>query len=167
MIPIAAPQGDEATHHYLWRFWRHIPKGGHFAIFDRSWYGRVMVERIEGFCKPEDWKRAFYEINEFERHLAHFGTVIVKFWIHLSKEEQWLRFEERKNTPHKQHKLTDEDFRNREKWDQYAAAINEMVERTSTNYAPWTIIEGDCKLWARIKALTTIIEAIEGQLIST
>lgn len=166
VIPIAAPQGDEATHHYLWRFWRHIPKGGHFAIFDRSWYGRVMVERIEGFCKPEDWKRAFYEINEFERHLAHFGTVIVKFWIHLSKEEQWRRFEERKNTPHKQHKLTDEDFRNREKWDQYAAAINEMVERTSTNYAPWTIIEGDCKLWARIKALTTIIEAIEGQLIS-
>ncbi|MGC9328489.1 MAG: polyphosphate:AMP phosphotransferase, partial [Candidatus Hinthialibacter sp.] len=115
VIPIAAPQGDEANHHYLWRFWRHIPKGGHFAIFDRSWYGRVMVERIEGFCRMDEWMRAYYEINEFERHLDEYGMVIVKFWIHLSKEEQWKRFEERKNTPHKRHKITDEDYRNREK----------------------------------------------------
>lgn len=164
VIPIAAPQGEEASHHYLWRFWRHIPKGGHFAIFDRSWYGRVLVERIEGFCQPEEWKRAFYEINEFERCLAHFGAAIVKFWIHLSKEEQLRRFEERKNVPHKQYKLTEEDYRNREKWDRYATAVNEMVERTSTNYAPWTIIEGDCKLWARVQTLKTIIAAIEGQL---
>ncbi len=164
VIPMAAPQGEEATHHYLWRFWKHIPKGGHFTIFDRSWYGRVLVERIEGFCKEEEWKRAYHEINEFERHLAHFGTVIVKFWIHLSQEEQWRRFEERKNTPHKQHKLTEEDYRNREKWDLYARAVNEMIARTSTHYAPWTIIEGDCKLWARIRALRTIIQAIEEQL---
>ncbi|MEW6235961.1 MAG: polyphosphate:AMP phosphotransferase [Candidatus Omnitrophota bacterium] len=164
VIPIAAPSGDEATHHYLWRFWRHLPKAGHFAIFDRSWYGRVMVERIEGFCKEEEWKRAFYEINEFERHLAHFGTVIVKFWIHISKDEQLRRFEERKTIPHKSYKLTDEDWRNREKWDIYATAVNEMIERTSTNYAPWTIVEGDCKLYARVKALNTIVDAIEGKL---
>ena len=161
VIPIAAPRGDEATHHYLWRFWKHLPKAGHFAIFDRTWYGRVMVERVEGFCREEEWKRAFYEINEFERHLAHYGTVIVKFWIHLGKDEQLRRFEERKAIPYKQYKLTDEDWRNREKWDLYAGVVNEMIEHTSTNYAPWTILEGDCKLWARVKALKTIVEAIE------
>ncbi len=164
VIPIAAPQGEEATHHYLWRFWKHLPKGGHFAIFDRSWYGRVMVERIEGFCQEEEWKRAFFEINEFERHLAHYGTIIIKFWLHISKEEQLKRFEEREHIPHKKHKLTEEDWRNREKWDLYAAAVNEMIERTSTNYAPWTIVEGNCKLWARIRALKTIISAIEAKI---
>ncbi|MFB3787178.1 MAG: polyphosphate:AMP phosphotransferase [bacterium] len=164
VIPISAPKGDEATHHYLWRFWKQLPKAGHFAIFDRSWYERVLVERIEGFCTEEEWKRAYYEINEFERHLAHFGTVMVKFWIHISKDEQWRRFEERKNTPHKQYKLTEEDYRNREKWDLYATAVNEMIERTSTNYAPWTILEGNCKLWARVKALRTLTGAIESRI---
>ncbi len=161
VIPISAPQGVEATRHYLWRFWQHLPKGGHFAIFDRSWYGRVLVERIEGFCWEEEWKRAFYEINEFERHLAHFGTVIIKFWLHISKDEQLARFKERETVPHKLHKLTEEDWRNRDKWNQYAVAVNEMIERTSTNYAPWTIIEGNCKLWARVKALKTIVSAVE------
>lgn len=164
VIPISAPKGDEATHHYLWRFWKQLPKAGHFAIFDRSWYERVLVERIEGFCTEEEWKRAYYEINEFERHLAHFGTVIVKFWIHISKDEQWRRFEERKNTPYKQYKLTEEDYRNREKWDLYATAVNEMIERTSTNYAPWTIVEGNCKLWARVKALKTLTGAVESRI---
>lgn len=164
VYPIAAPQGDEATHHYLWRFWKRLPKAGHFAIFDRSWYERVLVERIEGFCTEAEWKRAYYEINEFERHLAHFGTVITKFWLHIDKEEQWRRFEDRKNTPAKQHKINEEDYRNREKWDLYAVAVNEMIERTSTNYAPWTIVEGNCKLWARIKTLKTIIAALESRI---
>ena len=164
VIPIAAPKGDAAVRHYLWRFWKYIPKAGHFAIFDRTWYGRVLVERVEGFCKEAEWKRAFYEINEFERHLADFGTIIVKFWLHLSKEEQLNRFNERKKLPRKQYKLTEEDWRNREKWDLYKTAVCEMVERTNTSYAPWTIVEGDCKLWARVKALKTIVDAIEGKL---
>lgn len=164
VIPIAKPEGEEASHHYLWRFWRHLPKAGHISIFDRSWYGRVMVERVEGFCAEEEWKRAFYEINEFERHLADFGTVIAKFWVHISKEEQLRRFKEREETPHKQYKLTEEDWRNREKWDIYAQAVSEMIERTSTQYAPWTIIEGNDKRWARVKALRTLVEAIEGKI---
>lgn len=164
VIPIAAPTGDEATHHYLWRFWRHIPKAGHFAIFDRSWYGRVLVERIEGFCREDEWKRAYHEINEFERQLANFGTVIVKFWIHISPEEQLRRFEDRQNTPAKQWKLTDEDWRNRDKWSVYKQAAAEMIERTTTNYAPWTVVEGNCKLWARVRALNTVIQAIEDQI---
>ncbi len=161
VTPIAAPTGEEKTHHYLWRFWNQIPKAGHIAIFDRSWYGRVMVERIEGFCTPAEWRRAFQEIKEFERHLYHFGMVIVKFWLHISKEEQLNRFEERKNTPHKSYKLTDEDWRNREKWDQYREAVLEMLQRTSTTYAPWTVVEGNCKWWARVKAIETITDAIE------
>ncbi|MBI1388938.1 MAG: polyphosphate:AMP phosphotransferase [bacterium] len=164
VIPIAAPKGSEATHHYLWRFWRQIPKAGHFAIFDRSWYGRVMVERIEGFCREDEWKRAFYEINEFERCLADFGTVIIKFWLHISKEEQLRRFEEREANPHKRYKLTEEDWRNREKWDDYRVAVSEMIERTNTNYAPWVIVEGDCKLHARIKTLKTLVETLEARL---
>ncbi len=164
VIPISAPQGEEATKHYLWRFWRHAPKAGHFAIFDRSWYGRVMVERIEGFCREDEWKRAYYEINEFERHLADFGTVIVKFWLHISKEEQLRRFEERENNPRKRYKLTEEDWRNREKWDDYNIAVSEMIERTNTNYAPWVIVEGDCKLYARIKTLKTLVHMLEERL---
>jgi len=161
VIPIAAPQGDERTHQYLWRFWKHIPKAGHIAIFDRSWYGRVMVERVEGFCKPDDWKRAFQEINEFESQLVSFGTVLVKIWIHITQEEQLRRFEERKNNPFKNYKLTDEDWRNREKWDEYLEAVEEMLLRTSTHYAPWTIIEGNDKYFARLKAVQTIVDAIE------
>jgi len=161
VTPIAAPTGDEKTHHYLWRFWKQLPKAGHIAIFDRSWYGRIMVERIEGFCTEAEWRRAFQEINEFERHLYHFGTVIVKFWLHISKEEQLARFEERKTIDYKSYKLTDEDWRNREKWDAYREAVVDMLQRTSTTYAPWTVVEGNCKLWARVKAVETIIDAIE------
>lgn len=164
VIPIAAPQGEDKTHHYLWRFWRHLPKAGHLTIFDRSWYGRVMVERIEGFCKEDDWRRAYDEINEFERQVAAYPTVIAKFWIHISREEQLRRFKEREATPHKRWKLTDEDWRNREKWDQYETAVSDMIRKTSTSYAPWTIIEGNCKYWARIKALDTLCRAIKSKL---
>jgi polyphosphate:AMP phosphotransferase len=164
VIPVSKPEGEEANHHYLWRFWRHLPKAGHIAIFDRSWYGRVMVERVEGFSREEAWKRAYYEINEFERRLADYGTVIVKFWLHISKEEQLQRFQDRERKPHKQYKLTDEDWRNREKWEAYALAVNEMLERTSTPHAPWTVVEGNDKLWARIKTLDTLIAAIETAL---
>ena len=118
-FPSAAPTAEEKAHHYLWRFWRDVPKAGHITIFDRSWYGRVLVERVEGFCTEDEWKRAYREINEFERQLADFGTVIVKFWLHIDREEQLRRFEAREETPHKQWKITDEDWRNREKWEQY------------------------------------------------
>ena len=164
VISIAAPQGEEARRHYLWRFWKRLPKAGHIAIFDRTWYGRVMVERIEGFCREEEWKRAYYEINEFERHLADFGTVIIKFWLHISPEEQLRRFQERETIPDKSYKLTEEDWRNREKWKQYADAVCEMIERTSTNYAPWTIVEGNCKWYARVKTLKTIVKAISAKM---
>jgi len=161
VIPIAAPTGEENQHHYLWRFWRHLPKAGHLAIFDRSWYGRLMVERIEGFCTEAEWRRAFQEIREFEQQLMNFGTVIIKFWLHISPEEQLRRFEDRKSNDYKQYKLTDEDWRNREKWDAYREAVVDMLRYTSTTYAPWTIVEGDCKLWARVKTIQTTCNAIE------
>ena len=161
VIPIAAPTAEELSHHYLWRFWKHVPKAGHIAIFDRSWYGRVLVEPIEGFCTEAEWKRAYQEINEFERQLAEYGTVLVKFWLQIDREEQLRRFHDRQNTPAKQWKITDEDWRNREKWKQYGACVVEMLERTSTSYAPWTILEANCKLYARIKALRTVADAIE------
>jgi len=162
--PIAAPAGEDKTHHYLWRFWRRLPEKGQIAIFDRSWYGRVMVERIEGFCTEEEWKRAFREINQFERQLADFGTILVKFWIHISSEEQLARFESRKDTPYKSWKLTDEDWRNRQKWDQYLEAVEDMLLKTSTITAPWTIVEGNNKNYARVKALKTIVETLERAL---
>ncbi|HOK42026.1 MAG TPA: polyphosphate:AMP phosphotransferase [bacterium] len=161
VIPIAAPNDIEKAHHYLWRFWMAIPKAGHIAIFDRTWYGRVLVERIEGFCKEEEWKRAYKEINELEAHLTNFGAILVKCWFHIDKDEQLRRFQERQNTPHKQWKITDEDWRNREKWDLYKEAVDEMLFRTSTTYAPWTIIESNNKLYGRIKTLKTIIKAAE------
>jgi polyphosphate kinase 2 (PPK2 family) len=161
VVPIAAPKGDEATHHYLWRFWRHIPKAGHITIFDRTWYGRVLVERIEGFCSEAEWRRAYQEIKEFELSLSNYGTVLVKFWLHLSKEEQLRRFKERESLEHKQYKITEEDWRNRDKWELYRQAVADAVTATSTTYAPWTIVEAEDKLWARIKALKTITEAIE------
>ena len=164
VIPIAAPTGDEKTHHYLWRFWRQIPKAGHLAIFDRSWYGRVMVERIEGFCTEAEWRRAFQEIREFERHLTDYGTVLVKFWLHISPEEQLRRFQERDNVTYKKYKLTDEDWRNRMKWDEYHQAVVDMLHETSTTSAPWTVVEGNCKYYARVKALRTIATAIEQEL---
>jgi len=162
--PIAAPAGEDKTHHYLWRFWRRLPEKGQIAIFDRSWYGRVMVERIEGFCAEEEWKRAFREINQFERMLVDFGTVLVKFWIHISPEEQLARFEARQDTAYKAWKLTDEDWRNRSKWDQYQEAVEDMLLKTSTITAPWTIVEGNNKYYARVKALKTIVETLQRDL---
>jgi len=139
---------------------RALPKAGHFAIFDRSWYGRVMVERIEGLAQPYEWAQAYSEINEFETQLTEFGTVVIKFWLHISREEQLRRFKARENTPHKRWKITDEDWRNREKWDQYWEAVSDMIDRTSTAHAPWTIIEANNKRYARIKALRVVVERL-------
>jgi polyphosphate:AMP phosphotransferase len=164
VIPIAAPQGDDATHHYLWRFWRQIPKAGHLAVFDRTWYGRVLVERVEHFCSEAEWRRAFQEINELELSLTNFGTIVVKFWLHISKEEQLRRFKEREKIAYKHYKITAEDWRNREQWDAYRQAVVDMLQNTSTTYAPWTIVEANDKLWARIRTLRTIVEAIEAGL---
>jgi AMP-polyphosphate phosphotransferase len=157
---IAAPQGEDKTHHYLWRFWRRLPEAGQIAIFDRSWYGRVMVERIEGFCSEDDWKRAFREINQFERQLVDFGTILLKFWINITKDEQLRRFESRASDKLRMWKLTDEDWRNREKWDLYEQAVNEMLLKTSTLTAPWTIVEGNDKYYARIKVLRTVVDRL-------
>jgi len=141
-----------------------IPKAGHIAIFDRSWYGRVMVERVEGFCSEEEWKLAYREINETEEQWAGFGAVLIKFWLQIDKEEQMRRFKDRQQNPYKQWKITDEDWRNREKWELYKRAVDEMLLRTSTPYAPWTIVESNCKWHARIKALKTVIQEIEKHL---
>lgn len=162
--PTAAPSAVEKNHHYLWRFWNEMPKAGHVAIFDRTWYGRVMVERIEGFCSREEWQRAYKEINDMEAHLAHSGAIVIKFWMHIDKDEQERRFKERMANPEKQWKITDEDWRNREKWDQYEEAVNEMIIRTSTSYAPWIIVEGNDKYYARIKVLESVVNAIEKRI---
>ena len=162
--PTASPNDTEKVHHYLWRFWNHIPKAGHIAIFDRTWYGRVMVERIEGFCTEKEWKRAYQEINEMEAHLVHSGVLVLKFWLHIDKEEQERRFKSRMETPEKQWKITEEDWRNREKWDAYEVAVDEMLLRTSTTYAPWTIVEANSKYFARVKVLETVVEAMEKRI---
>lgn len=162
--PTAAPNDFEKAHHYLWRFWRVMPKAGHIAIFDRTWYGRVMVERIEGFCTKQEWQRAYKEINDMEKDLADAGAIVIKFWMQIDKDEQERRFKARQEDPLKQWKITDEDWRNREKWDQYEEAVNEMLVRTSTEYAPWIVVEGNCKYYARIKVLETVIGAIEARL---
>ncbi len=162
--PIASPEPHEKNRHYLWRFWTRLPKDGHITIFDRTWYGRVMVERLEGFCSENDWQRAYNEINEFEKELDDWGAVIVKFWVQIDKDTQLARFTDRQNTPEKQWKITDEDWRNREKWDLYEDAVNEMIQKTSTEFAPWHILESNDKHYARIKALKTVIEAIEKKL---
>jgi polyphosphate kinase 2 (PPK2 family) len=161
VIPIAAPAGDERRHHYLWRFYRHLPKAGHLTVFDRSWYGRVMVERVEGFCAEDAWRRAYREINEFEQHLTNFGAVLCKFWLHISPDEQLARFNQRAQDPYRAYKLTDEDWRNREKWDPYEGAVDELLERTSTSFAPWTVVEANDKLHARVKVLRTVVDALE------
>ncbi len=162
--PVAAPSAEEKARHYLWRFWRDIPKGGHIGIFDRTWYGRVLVERVEGFCAEADWRRAFREINEFEQQLTNAGTVICKFWMNIDQETQLARFTDRQNTPAKQWKITDEDWRNREKWDNYLSAVNEMLEKTSTKHAPWTIVSANDKLNARLTVLDTVISRVETAL---
>ena len=159
--PIASPEPHEKARHYLWRFWKRLPKTGHIAIFDRTWYGRVMVERLEGFCSENDWQRAYNEMNEFEKELSDWGAVVIKFWVQIDNQTQLERFTDRQNTPEKQWKITDEDWRNREKWDLYEDAVNEMLQKTSTTYAPWYVLESVDKKYARIKALKIVIEALE------
>ncbi len=161
---ISAPRGDDAEHHYLWRFWRRLPEAGQIAIFDRTWYGRVLVERIEGFCREDEWQRAYQEINQFERQLVDFGTILVKFWLHISKEEQLARFETRSDTAYKSWKLTDEDWRNREKWDVYVQAVEDMLLKTSTTVAPWTVVPANDKWFARVCVLKTVVDALERSL---
>jgi polyphosphate:AMP phosphotransferase len=157
VIPVAAPTEEERAQPYLWRFWRHVPRNGRAAIFDRSWYGRVLVERVEGFCRDEDWRRAYAEINDFEEQLAHNGAVLCKFWLHVSEDEQLKRFEDRKNTGFKQYKITDEDWRNREKWPLYEQATCDMIDQCSTEIAPWTVIPANDKHFARVAVLETIV----------
>ena len=159
--PIAGPEPHEKARHYLWRFYTRLPRTGHIAVFDRTWYGRVMVERLEGFCMENDWKRAYNEINEFEKELSDWGAVIIKFWVHIDKDTQLERFTMRQNTPEKQWKITDEDWRNREKWDVYEEAVDEMIQKTSTSYAPWHILESVDKRYARIQALKIVIDELE------
>ncbi|MBQ1310525.1 MAG: phosphate--AMP phosphotransferase [Blautia sp.] len=159
--PIASPEPHEKARHFLWRFWTRLPKDGHIAIFDRTWYGRVMVERLEGFCSENDWQRAYNEINEFEKELADWGAVVIKFWVQIDNQTQLERFTDRQNTPEKQWKITDEDWRNREKWDQYEEAINEMLQKTNTAFAPWHILESNDKKYARIKALKIVVKALK------
>lgn len=162
--PTSSPNDIERAHHYLWRFWTKMPKDGHIAIFDRTWYGRVMVERIEGFCTTQEWQRAFKEMNQMEQQLVNHGAIVIKFWMHIDKEEQERRFKERQENPDKQWKITDEDWRNREKWELYEQAVDEMMVRTSTVNAPWVIVEGNDKLYARIKVLETVVDALEKRL---
>ncbi|SET01080.1 polyphosphate:AMP phosphotransferase [[Clostridium] polysaccharolyticum] len=164
VVPVSSPNDLERQYHYLWRFWSKFPKSGHLAIFDRTWYGRVLVERVEGFATREEWTRAYTEINEMEESLYQDGYVLLKFWLQIDKEEQKRRFEERQNTPGKQWKITEEDWRNRAKWDEYEVAIDEMLVKTSASYAPWHVIEANSKYYARIKILETIVNALEKRM---
>lgn len=164
IIPVAAPTQEEKAQPYLWRFWRHISRNGNFTIFDRSWYGRVLVERVEGFCSEADWMRAYGEINDFEEQLSQSGGVLVKFWLSTTKDEQLRRFKEREVTGFKHFKITEEDWRNRKKWNQYELAVCEMIDRTSTDIAPWTVVEANNKYYARIKILKGICAKIEAAL---
>ena len=164
LVQFAAPTDEEKAHHYLWRFWRQLERDGRATIFDRSWYGRVLVERVEGFASEEQWRRAYSEINQFESELVAHGSILSKFWLHISKDEQLARFKAREETPRKQHKITPEDWRNREKWDAYEQAVDDMVMHTSTSHAPWTLISGNDKLFARIQILKTCCDALESAL---
>lgn len=164
VIPIAAPTEEERAQPYLWRFWRHLPRRGKLAIFDRSWYGRVLVERVEGFCSESAFMRAYGEINDFEEQLAQHGTIVVKLWLQISKDEQLRRFKEREMTGFKRFKITKEDWRNREKWDAYESAVMDMIDRTSTEIAPWTLVEANDKKFARVKILTTLADRLEAGL---
>jgi polyphosphate:AMP phosphotransferase len=160
----AAPTDEEKAQPYLWRFWRRLPRRGHIAIFDRSWYGRVLVERVEGFCSEADWRRAYNEINDFEKEMSEAGSIVVKFWLAIDKDEQERRFQAREETGYKRYKITDEDWRNREKWDEYAEAVCDMIDLTSTSVAPWVLVEAKDKLFARVKVLKTVCEQIEKNL---
>ena len=164
VVGIAAPTDEERAQHYLWRFWRHLPRAGFMTIFDRTWYGRVLVERVEGFARPDEWGRAYGEINAFEEQLAAHGTVVCKFWVHLSPQEQLRRFKERQTVAYKRYKITDEDWRNREKWPDYQRAVDEMVARCSTEFAPLTIVAGNDKKFARVQISKTIVQRLEDAL---
>ena len=164
VIPVGAPTEEERAQPYLWRFWRHVPRKGRVAIFDRTWYGRVLVERVEGFCNEADWLRAYTEINDFEHELAESGAMVVKFWLQISQQEQLKRFKARQQVEFKHFKITEEDWRNRKKWDAYQQAVCDMVERTSTGNAPWTLVEANDKNYARIKILQTLCERVEAEL---
>ncbi|PJZ85827.1 UDP-galactose-lipid carrier transferase [Leptospira harrisiae] len=161
---ISAPNAEEIQHHYLWRFWNRIPKKGHIGIFDRSYYGRVLVERVEGFATESEWSRAYEEILLFEEQLVSFGTIVIKFWLHIDSEEQLLRFETRKNDPLKRWKLTDEDWRNRDKWPLYEEAANQMFQKTDAPKAPWFLVPANDKYFARIKVLETVVGRLQGEL---
>jgi polyphosphate:AMP phosphotransferase len=160
VISIAAPTDEERAQQYLWRFWRQLPRDGAITLYDRSWYGRVLVERVEGFARTDEWSRAYHEINDFEEQLVEHGMVLVKFWLHISREEQLRRFEERQRIAFKQHKITDEDWRNREKWEPYELAVHDMISRTSSAIAPWTIVAANDKRLARVQVLETVVDAL-------
>ena len=164
VVPVAAPNENERAQPYLWRFWRYIPRLGHATLFDRSWYGRVLVERVEALCAEADWRRAYAEINEFEEQLVEAGAVVVKFWLAITPAEQLRRFEHRGETPHKAHKITAEDWRNRERWPDYERAVEEMIDRTSTLIAPWHVVASDNKLWTRVEVLRILCERLEAAL---
>jgi polyphosphate:AMP phosphotransferase len=164
VIAVAAPTDEERAHHYLWRFWRHVPRAGLVTIYDRSWYGRVLVERVEGFAGRGEWMRAYPEINEFEQQLVEAGIVLSKVFLHISPEEQLRRFEDRQRTPYKRHKIGDEDWRNREKWGAYRTAVNDMVVRTSTRHAPWSLVSAEDKRFARVRVLETVCRRLERAL---
>lgn len=161
---IAKPTQDELDHHYMWRFWNKLPVRGNMVIFDRSWYGRVLVERVEGFATEQEWGRAYDEINDFEKLLSDDGAIFVKFWLHISPDEQLYRFERRLQDPSKRWKMNDEDWRNRAKWDQYEAAVEDMLLYTNQPYAPWTVVEGNDKRWARVRTLEVIVERFRSEL---
>jgi polyphosphate:AMP phosphotransferase len=164
IVPVAAPTDEERAHPYLWRFWRHLPRRGHLTIFDRSWYGRVLVERVEGYADPDDWLRAYAEINDFEEDMARHGIVVTKFWLAVSREEQLRRFKDRQSTDYKRYKLGADDWRNRKRWDDYAQAANDMFERTTTGLAPWTLVPAEDKRFARVRVLEALCERIEAAL---
>jgi polyphosphate kinase 2 (PPK2 family) len=164
---VVKPTQEEYQHHYLWRFWNKLPPYGQIAIFDRSWYGRVLVERVEGFATPIEWKRAYREINEFERLLAEDGSLIVKAYLHITKDEQLARFKSREADPLKHWKITEEDWRNRRKWGEHNEAAEAMFEQTWTHYAPWTVVEANYKWYARLKFLRATIRTLESAGLKT
>ncbi len=164
VIPVAAPTDEERQHHYLWRFWRHIPRAGKFTIYDRSWYGRVLVERVEGLATANEWMRGYAEIVNFEEALTDHGILVLKFWLHIDRDEQLKRFMEREQTSYKQYKISEEDYRNRDKWEEYETAVNEMVMRTSTRVAQWILVEGNDKRYARVKILKNVCKKLEQHL---
>lgn len=164
LLAVAAPSEEERARHYLWRFWRHLQPQGRMLIFDRSWYGRVLVERVEGFASAEEWRRAYAEINDFEEQLVEHGMVLLKFWLHIDPDEQLRRFQAREKTPYKKYKITEEDYRNREKWDDYVEAVNDMVSKTSSEIAPWHLVAANDKRWARIEVLETVCGELQRAL---